>query len=311
MRLLFAGTPDFSVAPLHALIAKKHDIVAVYTQPDRPSGRGKTVTPPPVKKAALAHNIDVFQPLTLKEDAHTQNIEQLQPDVMVVVAYGMLLPPSILSIPKYGCINIHASLLPRWRGAAPIQRAIEAGDKQSGISIMQMETGLDTGPVFSTVRTDITSNDTTQSLHDRLSELGAKAICDTLEQIEKGSANAVAQNDAKANYAKKINKQESQIDWSLSAQQIDNKIRAFIPWPICQTTHHGNRLRITSAVTHTEHVTHKAQSGAILNIDERGIEISCGQGTLYLTKLQRDGGKKLNHTQLLNGYSMNIGDILA
>ena len=312
MRLIFAGTPDFSVAPLQTLIERKHDIVAVYTQPDRPAGRGKTLTPPPVKQVALDNNIEVFQPLTLKTEEQENQIRQLNPDAMIVVAYGMLLPQAILDIPRYGCINIHASLLPRWRGAAPIQRAIEAGDEKTGVSIMQMEAGLDTGPVFSTVQTDISSNDTSQSLHDRLSQLGADAICDTLEQIEKKTISAIPQDDTKTNYAKKITKQEAQIDWSLSAQQIDNKIRAFIPWPICQTSHNGHRLRIISAKVSENNTSYnKQQPGSIINIDAQGIEVVCGENTLLLTELQRDGGKKMSHSQLLNGYNLDIGDMLT
>lgn len=309
MRIIFAGTPDFSVAPLQALIQSKHEIIAVYTQPDRPAGRGKNLTAPPVKQIAIENDIEVFQPLSLKGEEHSNQIKALNPDVMVVVAYGMLLPESILNIPTYGCINIHASLLPRWRGAAPIQRAIEAGDQQTGVSIMQMEAGLDTGPVFNMLSLNIDSNDTSQSLHDKLSTLGATAICETLEHIEKEQANATPQNDNLANYAKKISKQEAQIDWSQTAQQIDCKIRAFIPWPICQTIHSDNRLRIIAAFPSRNQ--HNSKPGTVLNIDEKGIEIACSEGTIYLTKLQRDGGKKLNHQQLLNGYTINKGDILT
>ena len=309
MRIIFAGTPDFAVAPLEALIAKKHNILAVYTQPDRPAGRGKTLTPPPVKQVALANNIEVFQPDTLKTREQENQIKLLEPDVMVVVAYGMLLPQNILDTPKYGCINIHASLLPRWRGAAPIQRAIEAGDNQTGVSIMQMEAGLDTGPVFNISSTDILPTDTSQTLHDRLSDIGATAICETLEQIEQNSITPSPQDNNQANYAKKITKQEAQINWLLSAQQIDNKIRAFIPWPICQTAHMGNRLRITGTLLSDS--KHNSKPGTVLNITDQGIEIACGQGSIFLTEIQRDGGKKMGHQQFINGYSIKPGEILA
>lgn len=310
MKVLFAGTPEFAVAPLRAL-HESHTIVGVFTQPDRKAGRGKKLTPPPVKAFAAEHNIPVFQPTTLAEQAAT--IEELGADVMVVVAYGMLLPQNILDIPRLGCINIHASLLPRWRGAAPIQRAIEAGDAQTGVSIMRMEIGLDTGPVFETHSTQIEASDTSASLHDKLSSLGANGICNTLKELASNPDYPVkTQDHALANYAKKISKAESEIDWSLSNQKIDQRIRAFIPWPICQTHHGEQRIRIWQAtpLSAAETADSSAQSpaGTIIDLSDQGIDIACGSGALRIQRLQRDGSKPLMASEFCNGYALSVGD---
>lgn len=307
MRVIFAGTPEFAIAPLQAL-ASEHQVVAVYTQPDRRSGRGKKVTPPPVKVQAQKLGISVFQPLSLKDQV--DQIRSFNADVMVVVAYGMLLPQTILDTPKLGCINIHASLLPRWRGAAPIQRAIEAGDQKTGVSIMRMELGLDTGPVFQSLNLDIGHTDTSQTLHDRLSRLGAKAICDTLSLLERDpNLRAQPQDDSLSNYAKKIDKAEAQIDWARTAQSVHQQMRAFIPWPVCQTHHQGTRLRIWQA--EVVDLTHNAEPGAILEINDTGIVVACAQQALSLQVLQRDGSKPINSIEFCNGYTIRIGDKLG
>lgn len=305
MKVIFAGTPEFAVAPLKALHEQGHEIVAVFTQPDRKSGRGKKITPPPVKVFAQSINVDVYQPTSLKDQATV--IESLAADVMVVVAYGMLLPQKILDTPRLGCINIHASLLPRWRGAAPIQRAIEAGDTVTGVSIMQMELGLDTGPVYHTLNAPIDAHDTSLSLHDKLSTLGAQGICHTLAELsENPNLKATPQDDANANYARKITKSEADLDWSLSATFLQQQVRAFIPWPICQTSHQGTRLRVWQASALAQ--DHSSAIGTVLNISELGVEIACADGVLRLESLQRDGSKPMHYKQLSNGYEISVGD---
>ena len=308
MKVLFAGTPDFAVPPLKSL-AKEHEIIGVFTQPDRKSGRGKKITPPPVKTVAQDLGFTIHQPETLAGQADL--IAELAPDVMVVVAFGMLLPQRILDIPKLGCINIHASLLPRWRGAAPIHRSIEAGDEKTGVAIMRMELGLDTGPVFQMLETPILSNDTTLSLHDKLAELGAQGICQTLSALEANPAlNAEPQDDSNACYAKKLKKEEALIDWTLSANEIDRKIRAFIPFPVSQCQHNETRLRIWQAsVTNTSNSN--SAPGTVIALDENGALVQCGQGTLKLESLQRDGSKALPWQQFCNGYVINVGDQLS
>jgi methionyl-tRNA formyltransferase len=306
MKLIFAGTPDFAVPSLEALIASHH-VVAVYTQPDRPSGRGKKMLASPVKQLALQNNIPVIQPTTLKTEV--ARIKDLQPDVIVVVAYGMLLPQSILDIPQHGCINVHGSILPKWRGAAPIQRAIAAGDEETGVSIMQMEAGLDTGPVYEILKTPIKVSDTSASIHDRLSKLGADGLISVLNKLSKNpELTPTIQAHQSATYAKKITKAESDIDWSNSAASIDQKIRAFIPWPICQTWHRGTRIRIWQA--QVSQSNNNAQPGTILQSGEEGIEIACGSGSLMLLRIQRDGAKALDCREFLNGYAIKAGEHL-
>ena len=306
MNIIFAGTPEFAVAPLKALL-KEHNIVAVFTQPDRKAGRGKKLTPPPVKVEALEHNIPVFQPTTLKDQQ--ANIKALNADVMVVVAYGMLLPQNILDTPKLGCINIHASILPRWRGAAPIQRAIQAGDAETGVSIMQMELGLDTGPVYQILKTPIANTDTSTSLHDKLAELGAQGIVETLTQLEAApSTKPVEQDHEQSNYAKKITKQEAVINWSDSAREIDQQIRAFIPWPVCQTSLDGTRIRLWQATPQSASHDSTAQPGEIIAVNDQFIDVQCGDGVLQLSVLQKDGSKALPIKEFCNGHPLAIGD---
>lgn len=329
MRVLFAGTPEFSVPALQALL-QEHEIIGVYTQPDRKSGRGKKLNASPVKQLAMQHKLTIHQPQSLRDQADI--IKQLKPDVFVVVAFGMLLPQHILDIPPLGCINIHGSILPRWRGAAPIQRAIEAGDATTGVSIMQMEAGLDTGPVHQVLTSNISDQDNSQMLHDRLAILGAQGICETLMRLSKHLESndleqetgttlqekftTSKQDDDLATYAHKINKVEAQINWSQSAEQIQRKIRAFNPWPICQTQHNDTRLRIwqSSVVANNDAAIDTAPTaGQIVQLQKEGIIVTCGESTtslLQLEVLQRDGSKPLATNEFTNGYPITIGDIL-
>lgn len=311
MKVLFAGTPEFAVAPLQAL-NKQHEIVAVFTQPDRKSGRGKKLTPPPVKLFAESIDAPVHQPESLRDQCDI--IRSYEADVIVVVAYGMLLPQNILDIPPLGCINIHASLLPRWRGAAPIQRSIEAGDAKTGVSIMRMELGLDTGPVFHVLETSITEHDTSESLHNTLSQLGAQGICETLSTLTTNPEyTPQPQNDDLATYAKKIDKQEATVDWTQDAKSIHRKLRAFIPWPGCQTEHNGARLRIWQASVEApeNRLAQHAPAGSIVEISDQGPLIACGEDALRLEVLQRDGNRAMPFKQFRNGYKLQTGDLLT
>jgi len=306
MKIIFAGTPDFAVAPLKALY-KDHEIVAVFTQPDRKAGRGKKLTPPPVKVEAQALGIPVLQPSSLKDQQ--QVIADFNADIMVVVAYGMLLPQTILDTPKLGCLNIHASILPRWRGAAPIQRAIQEGDAETGVSIMRMELGLDTGPVYQVLKTPISSCDTSASLHDKLSVLGSQGICETVALLEKEPDTVpIQQDDAQSNYAKKITKQEAVIDWTMSATQIDQTVRAFTPWPICQTTHSNVRIRVWQTSVLAQETPKAQPSGTIIAINDDSLDVQCGEGILRLETLQRDGSKPLSVREFCNGYPLTVND---
>ena len=308
MKILFAGTPLFSVPALQS-IARQHDVVGVFTQPDRRSGRGKKVAEPAVKTAAKSLQLEIHQPPSLRDQ--TEFISELAPDVMVVVAYGVILPQTILDIPKHGCLNIHASLLPRWRGAAPIHRAIEAGDKQTGICIMQMEAGLDTGPVMDTYEIDILSQDTSSSLHDKLSNIGADRISAVLARLENGETLKVSeQNNDNASYANKISKTEAQIDWSQPADVIERRVRAFNAWPIMQTHHHQTRLRVWEAKLATDS-PNKGSPGEVLSMDEHGLYVACGSGVVQLRTLQRDGSKPMPYKAFRNGYQISVKDILG
>jgi methionyl-tRNA formyltransferase len=307
MKIIFAGTPDFAVAPFDALV-KEHEVVAAFTQPDRKAGRGKKLTSPPVKAYALKIGVPVFQPTSLRDQAEL--IRSLNADLIVVVAYGMLLPQEILDIPPLGCLNIHASVLPRWRGAAPIQRAIEAGDKQTGVSIMRMELGLDTGPVFKTLLLDIQGDDTSETMHDKLAKLGAKGICDVVKTLQKNPMLApTPQDHATSNYARKITKTEAEINWHRSAKELHQQLRAFIPWPISQTTHNGTRLRLWQASPLAG--TPPETPGTIIAADESGFDVACADGVLHIEKLQRDGSKPMIYSEFRNGYTLSIGDRLG
>jgi len=309
MNLIFAGTPEFAVPTLRALLEAGHRILAVYTQPDRPAGRGRKLAQSPVKEFALAQNIEVRQPTTLRNDAEVAALRALEPDAMIVIAYGLLLPKSILEIPRHGCINVHASLLPRWRGAAPIQRAIEAGDVASGVTIMQMEEGLDTGPMLATAKTPISSDDTGASLHDRLSTLGAALLVETLAQLGRGAVTSQLQDNTQATYATKLKKEEARLDWTADAALLARRVRAFNPWPVAHTTLEGQTLRIWNA--HPEESSATASPGTVLAADAHGILVQCGHGALLITKLQPEGGKALDARAFLNGRMLGIGTRLG
>ena len=292
MRIVFAGTPEFSVPCLRAA-ASKGEVVAVYTQPDRPAGRGRGLTPSPVKLEAVQRGIPVHQPENFRSAESKAALRALKPDVMIVVAYGLILPQSVLDIPEHGCWNVHASLLPRWRGAAPIQRAIEAGDTRTGVCLMRMEKGLDTGPVLLAQALDIGPEETGGQLHDRLSELGARVLSDAL-----GLLRATIQLPPHpqpvegVTYAHKLDKAEAKLDWSQPARVLANKVRAFNPWPVAEAQLAGERVRLHAARALDE--THDAAPGSVLRAGRDGIDIACGNGVLRLQTLQRDGGKPIS-----------------
>ena len=297
LRIIFAGTPDFAAEALAALLNTPHKILAVYTQPDRPAGRGRKLKPSPVKQLALEHQRPVLQPATLKTEENIEVLRGFDADVMVVAAYGLLLPPEVLSLPRYGCLNIHASLLPRWRGAAPIQRAILAGDTESGITIMQMDAGLDTGAMLLKKSCPIAPQETSASLHDRLAELGAQAIVEALNQLS--DLEAAPQDESQVTYASKLSKSEALIDWHRSAEELARQVRAFNPWPVAQTIVNGQTLRIWTA--HPQTGQTEASAGTIIRVDKQGIDVACGKGVLRITRLQPAGSKPMDVTAFLNG----------
>lgn len=296
MRIVFAGTPEFAAQHLQALLDAGRQIVAVYTQPDRPAGRGQKLMPSPVKQLALQHGIAVYQPQTLRDPAAQAELAALAPDLMVVVAYGLILPQVVLDTPRLGCINSHASLLPRWRGAAPIQRAIEAGDASSGVTVMQMEAGLDTGPMLLKMTTTITAEDTGGSLHDRLAQLGSAAVVEAVTKLAAGELRGEVQDDSLATYAHKLNKDEARLDWSRPAVELERLVRAFNPWPICHSTLNGEVLKVHAAQLGEG----QGAPGSVLAADRSGLTVACGEGALRLTRLQLPGGKPLSFADLYN-----------
>ncbi|WP_372830962.1 methionyl-tRNA formyltransferase [Pontibacterium sp.] len=298
LRIVFAGTPDFAASSLQALLNSEHEVIAVYTQPDRPAGRGRKLTPSPVKKLALEHDIAVYQPLSLKGEVEQAELAALDADIMVVVAYGLLLPKAVLDTPRLGCINVHGSLLPRWRGAAPIHRAVLAGDKLTGITIMQMDVGLDTGDMLYKVETPINAGDTSGDLHDQLAEQGAEALVTTLGLIRDGKAEPEKQDDSLANYAHKLEKQEGEIDWSRSATEIERQIRGLSPWPVAYCSLDGKTMRIWGA--QASDTTSTEAPGAVAEVTKKTLRIACGEGSLLLTNIQLPGGKPLDTAAVLN-----------
>ncbi|QHF42260.1 methionyl-tRNA formyltransferase [Pseudomonas sp. S35] len=309
LRIVFAGTPEFAAEHLKALLASPYDVVAVYTQPDRPAGRGQKLMPSPVKQLALEHNVPVLQPPTLRNAEAQAELAALKPDLLVVVAYGLILPQVVLDIPRLGCINSHASLLPRWRGAAPIQRAVQAGDAQSGVTVMRMEAGLDTGPMLLKVVTPITAEDTGGSLHDRLAEMGPPAVIQAIAGLAAGTLEGDVQDDSLATYAHKLNKDEARIDWNRPAVELERLVRAFNPWPVCHSTLDGEALKVLAATL----ADGTGAPGEIIGASKDGLLVACGEQALCLTRLQLPGGKALNFSDLFNSRreKFSLGTVLG
>lgn len=302
MRIVFMGTPDFAVPSLQALIDAGHDVCAVYTQPDKPQGRKQILTAPPVKTLALEHDIPVFQPNTLKNEDEQARLRELAPEVIIVVAYGKLLPKAVLDIPPHGCINVHGSLLPRWRGAAPIQWAVIAGDEMAGVTTMQMAEGLDTGDMLLTYETKVGEKETAGELFDRLAQSGAELLTQTLVKLDEITPRP--QDDAQSCYAHMLDKQMAVIDWSKSAHEIDCLIRGLNPWPIALTTLSGERLKVFAA----EKAAGNGVPGAVLEADpKKGLTVACGEGALKLTEIQLVGGKRMKATDFLRGHAIEVG----
>jgi len=302
LKIIYAGTPDFAVPALQALIDSPHEIVAVYTQPDRPAGRGRKVQFGPVKQVAVDAGIRVEQPLSLKDVDAQEILSSLNADVMVVAAYGLILPQVVLDMPKHGCLNIHGSLLPRWRGAAPIHRAIQTGDTETGVTIMQMAAGLDTGDMLLKVKCPITAGDTGQTIHDRLANDGAAALLKVLDLLQAGKLNPEVQDESLTSYAHKLNKAEAEIDWSQSAKQIDQTIRAFNPWPVAFTLFNGKPLRLfMSKVVNT--IT-KEPAGTVISESPEGVCVATSDGVLSFSRLQLPGKKAMDVRDFLNGRSL-------
>lgn len=306
MRIVFMGTPDFAVPSLQALIDAGHDVCAVYTQPDKPQGRKQILTAPPVKTLALEHDIPVFQPNTLKNEDEQARLRELAPEVIIVVAYGKLLPKAVLDIPPHGCINVHGSLLPRWRGAAPIQWAVIAGDEMAGVTTMQMAEGLDTGDMLLTYETKVGEKETAGELFDRLAQSGAELLTQTLVKLDEITPRP--QDDAQSCYAHMLDKQMAVIDWSKSAHEIDCLIRGLNPWPIALTALSGERLKVFAA----EKANGNGEPGTVLEADpKKGLTVACGEGALGLTEIQLVGGKRMKATDFLRGHAIEVGTKLG
>lgn len=298
LRIVFAGTPDFAARHLAALLSSQHQVVAVYTQPDRPAGRGKKLTASPVKNIALEHDIPVYQPASLRNEEAQQELAAIDADIMVVVAYGLLLPQEVLDTPRLGCINVHGSILPRWRGAAPIQRSIWAGDTETGVTIMQMDIGLDTGDMLKVATLPIEASDTSATMYEKLADLGPDALIDCLSDIANGTAVAVKQDDELANYAKKLSKEEALIDWTMDAAVIERCVRAFNPWPMSYFTVAEQNIKVWQAAVEADN--QGKAPGTILSADKQGILVATGNGALRLLSLQPPGKKAMTAADLLN-----------
>lgn len=305
MRIIFAGTPDFAATNLQALLDTngEHEVIAVYTQPDRPAGRGRKLRPSAVKELALKHQLPVFQPSSLKDTEAQQILNDLNADLMIVVAYGLLLPQVVLDMPRLGCINVHASLLPRWRGAAPIQRALLAGDEATGVTLMQMDAGLDTGAMLLKTHCPITNSDTSASLHDKLAEQGGAALLELLPLLAKGEITAEAQDEAKATYAAKLTKEEAQLNWQLPAVELDRAVRGYNPRPVAWFKEGEEIIRVWQAEVFagTLEQASSATPGTLVEVTKDALIIACGQGYLKITRLQLAGRPQMQVSDLLNG----------
>ncbi|MDR2451035.1 MAG: methionyl-tRNA formyltransferase [Candidatus Accumulibacter sp.] len=304
MNLVFAGTPEFAASALKAVLASGHRVSLVLTRPDRPAGRGMALRPSPVKEMATAAGIEVFQPRTLKDPAAQERIRVERAEAMIVAAYGLILPRAVLDIPPLGCLNIHASLLPRWRGAAPIQRAILAGDAESGVSIMQMDAGLDTGPVLRSERLPIAAGETAGSLHDKLAELGARLVVEALADLPGTPA---PQPDDGVTYAAKVDKAEAALDWRLPAAQLERRVRAFNPYPGAVTALNGTPIKIWRACVWAG----DGAPGTVVSVRPSGVTVACGEGALLLVELQKAGGRRLSAAQFLSGHPVRPGAVFA
>jgi len=310
LRIIFAGTPDFAAKHLSALLNSEHEVIAVYSQPDRPAGRGKKLKPSDVKQLAVSRDIPVYQPVSLRNEEAQQELAALNADLMVVVAYGLILPQVVLDTPRLGCINVHGSLLPRWRGAAPIQRSIWAGDAETGVTIMQMDLGLDTGAMLHKVTCPIADDETSASLYDKLAELGPQGLLETLAQISSNTAVAQVQDDEQANYAAKLSKEEANIDWTQSAVEIERQVRAFNPWPVSYTQIAEQNVKIWQASVSAE--TTAAQPGTVVAATKQGIQVATGDGVLTLLNLQLAGKKAMPVQDILNARKewFTVGQLL-
>ena len=309
MRIIFMGTPDFSVPTLEALVASEHEVAAVVTQPDKPKGRGKEIHMSPVKECALKHNIPVYQPVRARDEAFVEEMRTLKPDAMVVIAFGQILPKSLLDLPKYGCVNIHASLLPKYRGAAPIQWAVINGDEETGITTMMMDVEMDTGDMLEKTVIKLNPDETGGSLFDRLSLLGGDLILSTLSKLEKGEITPQPQDHAQATYVKKISKSMGDIDWTMDAVSIERLVRGLNPWPSAFTRWNGKMLKIWEAKVPPDPET-KAPCGSVISASDEGLKIQTGNGVLCVTSLQLEGKKRMDTAAFLRGYQVESGCIM-
>lgn len=307
IRTVFMGTPDFALDTLHGLIEAGVQLVGVYTQPDRPKGRGKKMTPPPVKELALQHDIPVFQPQKLRDPLAVAELKALAPDLIVVVAYGQILPQAVLDIPRYGCINVHASLLPKYRGAAPINKVIVDGETETGVTTMLMDVGLDTGDMLIKRTLAIGADETAGQLHDRMAPLGREAMDDTLRQLCAGTLKPEKQDEAATCYAAMMKKEDGLIDWSLPAQQIHNLVRGLDPWPAAYTSLGGETLKIARTAVEAG----SADAGSVVGADEHGVRVACGEGVLRIGELQLPGKRKMQAADFLRGHSLPAGTLLG